>query len=309
MIKKVLVTGGSGFIGSHLLDDLLRSGYKVVILDHSMGRQDRIKEYLTQVKVYYSDKDNLEEMFEKEKFDAIIHLATKYLKVHDGITDVESIINVNVKFPATLVDLAVQNKVKYFINTGTFFEFAKSDKPLTEESPTEAYNLYSASKLAFAQFLKFYSEKYDLKVIDFKLFAPFGDKDNDKLMALLVKTIESGAKLEFSGGEQSWNFTYVKDIAKAYICALKYFDKKPNKFLDVNVGYDKSYSIREVAKMLEEIAGKKLNIAWGANPYAKDEIFYANCDNTRLKRILGWAPSYDIKSGLKKTYDYFKEIK
>jgi len=309
MIKKVLVTGGAGFIGSHLLEELLQNNYEVVILDHSMGRQDRIKDFLSSVKVYFSDKDDLAEMFEKEKFDCIIHLATKYLKVHSGVADVESIIDVNVKFPTILADLAVQNKVKYFINTGTFFEFAKSDKPLTEDSKTEAYNLYSASKLAFAQFLRFYSEKYDFKVIDFKLFAPFGDRDNEKLMALLVKTLESGDKLEFSGGEQRWNFTYVKDIAKAYTCGLKHFEKMKGNFLAINVGYNKAYSIREVARMLEEISGNKLNIIWGAKPYASDEIFFANCDNSRLRKILGWKPSYDIKSGLKKTYDYFKELK
>lgn len=304
--KTILVTGGAGFIGSHILDLLIESGYQIIIIERSGSNLDRISEYLSKIKIYFSDQNGLQNAFEENKIDTVIHLATRYLKTHESTADVESILDTNVKMPSIICQLCIEHQVKYFINTGTFFEYKNKDAPLKESDPKWAYNLYAASKLAFEEILKFYSANYDLKVIDFKLFAPFGDRDNDKLMSYLVKVLNSGEKVDFSGGEQSWNFTYVKDIAIAYLKAIENIDKIQNYEL-INVGYEKAVSIREIAEIFEKISGKKFKINWGAKPYAENEIMYANADISKLKSLLHYQPEFTLEDGLKATYEYFSK--
>ncbi|MDD5627244.1 MAG: NAD(P)-dependent oxidoreductase [Patescibacteria group bacterium] len=304
MIKTVLVTGAAGFIGSHLLENLLKKNYRVIALLHSASNNTRIEPFRRAVKIYYSDKNELGLIFKESHIDCIIHLATKYIKKHNNLNEVEEMIDTNVKFPSLLCQLAIQAEVKYFINTGTFSEYKMKNLPLKEEDEKCAYNLYAATKLSFAEILKYYANSYNFKVIDFKLFAPFGDRDNEKLMAFLIKSLNKGEEIEFSGGEQRWNFTYVKDIAQAYLCALKHFNKIV-KFEGFNVGYDKAYSIKEITKKIEKIANKKFNIIWGAKPYIENEVYYVNCDNSKLKKILKWKPLYNLDYGLEKTYYYY----
>lgn len=304
MIKKVLVTGGAGFIGSHLLEDLLKNQYQVILLSHSSAGTERINKLLEKIKIYYSDRHALNSIFQKNKIDCVIHLATKYLKDHRDIKDVQEIMDTNIKFPSLLCELCIQNKVKYFLNTGTFFEYKFKKSPLKERDQKQAYNLYAASKLAFLEILKYYTENYDLKAIDFKLFAPFGEKDNEKLMDFLMKSLISGAKIKFSKGEQRWNFTYVKDITYAYLCALKQFPKLSH-FETFNVGYSEAYSIQEIVRKIERISGKRFQIVWGAKPYPQNEIFYVNCDNTQVRKKLKWQPQYNLNFGLKATYNYY----
>ena len=305
--ETILVTGASGFIGSHLLESLLELKYNIVIIERSDSNHERIKSVLKKVKIYYSDKNQTEKAFENNKIDYVIHLATRYIKTHNSVEDVDSIVDTNVKFSSELCQYSIQYGVKGFINTGTFFEYKMQNRPIKENDIEEAYNLYSASKLAFQEILKYYAHNDGLKIVTLRLFSPFGDRDNEKLMALLVNTLNSGQVLEFSGGKQQWNFTYIKDIVLAYIKTLEYIKKTEVKNSIFNVGYDKVYSIKDIAKKLEKIAGKKFNILWGAKPYAENEIYYANCDNSKLKKILRWKPKYDIDYGLRKTYEYYSE--
>ncbi|HLB31926.1 MAG TPA: NAD(P)-dependent oxidoreductase [Patescibacteria group bacterium] len=302
-IKTVLVTGGGGFIGSHLLKMLLAKNYKVIVLERSVNDIVRIKGLLNKIKIYYSN-DDPEKIFHENDIDALIHLATLYLKEHNCPEQAKSLIDVNIGFTTVLAELCSKHKVRCFINTGTFFEYELTDKKISETSNKAPYNLYAATKTAAAQILRYYSLGKGLKVINLYLFAPFGDGDNEKLMALLVRALVDNTLLDFSGGDQRWNFTYVKDITAAYVCALEKADKI-NNYENFNVGYDKVYSIKEIAKKLEKISGKKLKVNWGAKSYVDNEIFYVNADNTKLRRALGWKPKYDVDSGLRQTYEYF----
>jgi len=308
MIKTVLITGGGGFIGSHIIDLLLAKDYQIIILERSPSGLQRIQHHLSKIKAYYSESSKVDDIFCENKIDCVIHLAARYIKNHSSIQDVEEILDTNVKFSSTLVEACRLHNVKHFINTGTFFEYQASNKPIKEGGEKKACNLYAASKTAFGDILKYYAENYDIKAANLYLFSPFGDRDNEKLMAFLVKGLASQEKIDFSGGEQSWNFTYVKDIALAYLSVLENFDKI-NGFVEFNVGYSEAISIRNIVKKLEEISGKKLNISWGAKPYVENEIFYANCDNSKIKEILGWQPKYDIDYGLRETYKYYSERK
>lgn len=306
MIKNILISGTTGFIGSHVTEEALKKGFNVIALKRSDSDVWRIKDFIDRVKLYDIDQVSLERIFDENKIDCIIHLGSKYIKNHTTLDEAEEMIDFNVGFSSKLCEICVERGIKYFVNTGSFFEYKQKKEPLIESDEIAPYNFYSATKTAFSDILKYYAVAFDFKAVNLRLFANFGEKDNEKMILFLIKSLINGAKeIKFSGGEQKWNFTYVKDTAKAFICAVEKIEQSENKYEVVNVGYDKAYSIKEIVGILEEISGKKLDIRWGSVPYIRNEIFYSNCSNKKAKEFLGWVPDYDFIKGMKNTYDYY----
>lgn len=304
--KTILLTGATGFIGSHLLPKLLEKKYQVIILKKSSSPIWRIKKLLPQVKSYNLDQISLRLPFQENKIDCLIHLAAKYVKRDQNYGQIEKMVDTNLKIPSLLCHLCLRHKVKYFINTGTFFEYQTSSKPLTENSPFKSYNFYAATKTAFSQILKQHTEELGFKAIDFKLASVFGPKDNPKLLNFLIKSLIRGQKIDFSPGDQRWNFTYVEDTIQAYLNTIQHLPKLSS-YETLNIGYNKPHSIKDIVKNLEKISGKKLNITWGAKPYPENEIMFANYDHSKAKKLINWKPSYNLYTGLEKTYNYYQK--
>ncbi len=302
MIKTIFLTGGNGFIGSHLLKALLESGYRAIISTRANSDLGRIHHLTKKVRLVDASKKSLVRTFSTEEIDCVIHLAAKYIKNHENSDGVDQMIDSNIKFPSFICQLCLDHKVKYFINTGTFFEYLQQNRPLKESSKIVPYNLYAATKLSFLEILKHYANN-GLVTVDLKLFAPYGERDNEKLIPFLIRSLVSGDKIDFSGGEQRWNFTYVKDIVEAYLLVLKNLEKFSG-FQSFNVGTSKTYSIKQIVRKLENISGKKLNIYWATKPYPPNEIMYANANSNKIYSVLSWKPRYSLESGLRNTFDY-----
>ncbi len=299
--EAVLVTGATGFIGSHLVRRLVKDGYKVVGIKRSSSKMDRISEISSKVSWYGTGKASLGKAFEENKVKAVMHLATKYVKSGESYEEVEEMIEANLNLGMRLVEKCLEFGVKSFINTGSCFEFELRGQKIKEGDKKSAYNLYAGMKLGFSQVLKYFGGRGKLKVVDMKLFAPFGDGDNFKLMQFLVKNLKEGKEIEFSGGEQRWNFTYVGDVVEALMVGLERVSGVKG-YEEVCCGYERAVSIRMIARKLEKIAGKKLKIKWGVKPYVDNEIMQVSCDNSKLKSW-GWKVKYGLDEGLKKTYN------
>lgn len=306
MIKQILITGGTGFIGSHVVEAALKKDFEIIVIKRSDSSPQRIEHLIDKIKIYDIDKVSLNAIFDENNIDCVVHLGSNYIKNHKTVEEVREMIDFNVGFSAQLCEICVEKGVKHFVNTGSFFEYRQKNESLTENSEIYPYNLYSATKVAFHEILKYYANAFDFKVIDLKLSATFGERDNEKMILFLIRSLLNGSRgIKFSGGEQKWNYTYVKDVAGAFIVAIDKIESIEKPYEAVCVGYDKVYSIREIAKILEDISGKQLDIEWGAVPYIQNEIFYANCDNKKAKEFLGWVPQYDFLEGIKNTYNYY----
>lgn len=299
--EAVLVTGATGFIGSHLVNRLVSEGYKVVGIKRSSSKMDRLGSLADKVKWYGVSEAQLDKAFKENKIKTVMHLATKYVKSGETSKGVDEMIETNLDLGMRLVGKCTEYGVKSFINTGSFFEFELGKRKIKEGDKKSAYNLYAGMKLGFSQVLKFYAGQGKLKVVDMKLFAPFGDKDNFKLVQFLVRNLKEGKVVEFSGGEQRWNFTYVGDIVEALMVGLGKVETVEG-YEEVCVGYDRAVSIRMIVKKLEKLAGKRLKIKWGVKPYTDNEIMQVSCDNSKLKSW-GWRVKYGLDQGLKRTYD------
>ena len=307
MIKTILLTGATGFIGSFLLPELLKERYKVIIVKRLTSDTWRIQDYLDQVQIY-TIEEGLERPFKEHRIDYVIHLATHYVKWNENLNDVQKMIDCNIAMTVQLCQLSAEHNVHHFLNTGTMFEYKQKNTPLKEDDERQPYNLFSATKIISDDMVRYYTffNKH-FKVIDLKLFSPFGEKDHPKVLVFLTQSLINNKEIDFSGGEQRWNFTYVKDIVEAYLCALRYFSTMIG-YESFNIGYDQAYSLKECVAILEKIAGRKLAIRFGAKPYVDHEIFYVNCDPAKAKKKLGWKPKYNLASGLRCMYNYYKML-
>ncbi|MBI5680827.1 MAG: NAD(P)-dependent oxidoreductase [Methanobacterium sp.] len=304
MNKTVLVTGGTGFIGSHVIERLLEDKFDVILLKRSYSDVWRVKNILEYIQSYNIDEIKLEDIFKKEDIDSIFHIAAYYKKFHSS-NDLDSLISSNITFPVKLLELSNEYNVNHFINTGTFFEYSNKPLPVTEENTKTPFNLYAMTKIVFESILKTYATKKEIKATTLNLFSTYGPKDNEyKLFPQLIKAALKEEEIKLSQGFQKLDFVYVKDIASAYMQCMNNMDSLPN-YDAINIGNGFPYSIREIVSVIEEILGKPIGKIWG-NP-AEEEIDITFASKDKSSSILKWAPKYSLHNGLNETITYYRD--
>jgi len=299
----ILVTGASGFIGSHTIERLVSIGCTVAILKRPNSDFSRIEHLLHKVKIF-SIEDGLEIVFQNFRVDYVLHLATLYKKF-DATGDVEDMIEANISFPVKLLELGIQSDLKGFINTGTFFEYDCSILPVNESAQTLPYNFYAKTKLAFESFLQSYSNK--LNINTFRLFSPYGERDNYKLIPMIIQKALSKETIKLSDGMQKLDFIYVLDIVDAYIKALEEMSQlnQVGSYSMFNLGNGIPISVREIVSVIEQHLGESLDVVWGDPSVLDIPVVYA--DISKIKRELSWQPSYSIHQGIAKTIEFYRK--
>jgi len=288
---KVFITGATGFIGKHLVRSLQKEGIEVAI-NLQDGEESPFSE---SVKNYFlCKKDILSdiEFFIRENFDGIIHLASLYLTDHDP-EDVGHLIESNVKFGTYVLECGAKAKVKWFINTGTFWQ----DYQNSDYSPV---NLYAASKQAFESIAQYYIETNQIRFCTIRLSDTYGLEDTrPKIFNHWIRIAKTGETLDMSWGEQIIDISYIDDIVNAYVLLASHLQN--NNLLVTNGSVyatkaEKRYTLKELAAIFEEITGSKLSIKWGARSYREREVMIP-WENAVV--VPDWKPKVSIKEGLK----------
>lgn len=307
----ILITGGTGFIGSHLIYRLLKLNHNIFLLKRSFSKTWRIKDILNQLIVFDIDKlDTLDEIFNNHKIELVMHLAGKHFKHHSSFEEAKELNESNIILGANILEVAIKYHVRGFINTGTFSEYRPAKEPLSEKNLIKPYNYYSVTKIAFEQFLKYYAIKNKIRGVTLKLFSPYGDKDNDKIIPLVIKSIIHKKHLVITNMYQKLSFTYVEDVIDAYIKAMKFIMSDDYKHYEqFNIGSGKYYSIEQLIKIIEKITNNICKILPSSSFIPKSELYTIRCNFSKAKRMIGWYPKTDIYTGLKKTYDYYLNYK
>lgn len=303
MAKYILLTGGTGFIGSHLLEELLNLNKKIILLKRSFSNTWRIDEFKENENLILKDidKENLKNIFNQYEIEGIFHLAS-FVQKHHELNTVEKMINSNVNFPTTLLENAVNNNVKFFINTGTCLEYS-SKPPLNENSEIKPFNLYASTKSAFEDILKFYSNNYDIHCATLKLFTPYGPKDNEmKIIPYLIVNSIKKDSIAIKSPEKKLDFIYVKDVISSYITVMNHMPEF-KEYTSFNIGTGIGTRIKDVLQIIESEVGKNEKIKYG--DLENDEFW---CSNKKIKNELNWAPKTELKKGIKCTIDYYKQI-
>jgi nucleoside-diphosphate-sugar epimerase len=289
---KILLTGATGFLGSHLLPELIRKDYKVIIVKRSFSDPWRIRDCLPLVKSFDIDKINIEEIFHKNKIDVIMHLATDYGKKNSN--DITQMLQCNIELPTKLLQMGAKYKNTVFINTHT--------------SADSKYTLYSAMKNAFLEIMNYFVANHEMRFINLKLEYMYGEKDdNTKFIPFVLESIFNKTEIKASGGQQKRDFIYVKDVVDAYLKVLDNLGKLRKKYLLCEIGTGKSIPLKNFVIKAEKISGHKANIKWGTISYRKNETFDSKANINLAKKLLNWHPKVSLGKGLENTINWYKK--
>lgn len=303
---KILVTGGAGFIGSHINKLLLDQGHEVVVYDNlSKGFTELVDARAKFIKGEISDEESLVKAL--EGVDSVIHLASLIeipLSVFDPVGFAEN----NIMGSIHLFQAMKKAQVKKIVFSSTAVVYGEPQKlPLTENHPLSATNPYAASKIAVEAMLDSYHHLENFDVTILRYFNPYGpgEKHQPETHAIpnFISSALKGEPLPvFWAGEQTRDFIYVEDLAEAHIKALDL--SGINIF---NVGSDHGIKVKEVIELLGKIIGKELEVKDLGERPGDVEANYASSE--KLKQATGWQAKNSLEEGLRKTVEWFKEKK
>jgi len=313
-MKKVLVTGASGFIASRVTEQLLSQGVEVVGIDNMNDYYDiRLKEYrLGQLqgkkgfqyqKMDIENREGLKDLFDKHEFDVVFNLAAR-AGVRYSMENPHVYMTTNAMGSLNLLEEMKRKKVKKFILASTSSLYAGQKMPFNEELAVNTpISPYAASKKAAEVMAYSYHYLYGIDVSVVRYFTVFGPAGRpDMSIFRFIKWIDQGQRLEiFGDGGQSRDFTYVEDIARGTILAAKELG-----FEVMNLGGGQNpISINTVISGIEKRLGKKAEI--DNRDFHKADILETWADISKAKRLLGWEPKISFEQGLDKTIQWYQE--
>lgn len=290
-MRKILITGASGFIGVNLTKRLVERDFEVHVLVRSMENLSRFDAVINNIHVhhYTGDMESMMAIFGAAQPQAVIHLAALFLAEHEP-KDVTSLINSNILLGGHLLEAMSAHGVRCLVNTGTHWQYYSG----ASYNPT---SLYAATKKAFEDIANYYVQAHGLKMLTLIIYDTYGPMDKrPKLFSLLNRVKETSEELKMSPGDQLIGLVHIDDVIDAYVTAI-------NTLSQSSVPLQESFfltpcaflKLRDVVMKYEEVNCCKLNILWGARPYRAREIM----DPYIGHRLPGWTPRITLEQGLR----------
>jgi len=286
---KILLTGATGYLGSHLATYLIKNNYNVTILKRSTSSMERllkIKDYLA---CYDIDNIDLITLFKKQNnFDAIIHTATCYGKNNEKKKE---IFEANTLFPIKLIETSILFKTKIFINTDTYYN-------VDGGIPFNLTN-YILSKKKFLDKAKLLTLKNKIRLINLRLEHVYGPKDSEKKFVNWVvnSILKEDNKIKLTKCEQKRDMIYIDDVVDAFGKVLNNISKIDDYYIDVGVGCGSTITFREFAELVLKLTKSSSKLIFGSVPYQKNEIMFSKADNKILKKFK-WKCKINLEQGL-----------
>ncbi len=283
----ILMTGATGYLGSHILRAITQLHgdvtYKMIVLKRSSSNTFRIDPVIKKVITYNLDEINLEQVFEENAIDYILHCATNYGR--KSVNPMQ-VIEANLVLPIKLLECGRKYNVKSFINTDTILD--------------KGINHYSLSKKQFLDWLIGYKSNLVCVNVELGHFYGPGD-DTTKFISYIVdQLVKNVEKIDLTLGEQKRNFTYVDDVVTAFIKVINHIPELEKGLYQFQVCGKEVVTIKEVVCMVRDMMkNTTTKLAFGALPYRENEVMTASSDSLAIK-ALGWVEEYTLANGLKK---------
>jgi len=304
----VLVTGGAGFIGSHLVDELLRQEYGVIVVDNlSTGNVENLDPSALLYSWDIREFKSLEKLFQIHKPSYVFHLAAQ-ISVSESTKDPKKDADINILGMLNLLELSVKYGVKKFIfssSGGVMYGEDPERIPTPESCKENPISPYGISKLAGEKYLSFYSIEHDLEYVALRYSNVYGPRQNPHgeagVVAIFTKRMLEGREVTiFGDGENVRDYIYVKDVVNANMLAMK---RAKNVSLNIGTGIGTTVNelFNKLCKFIPEYSMKPVYA-----PPRPGDLRRSILDNTLAKKILGWEPSWKLEDGLRETVEWFR---
>ena len=304
----ILILGGAGYIGSHTVKAILDSGYEAIVIDnlvtgHKAAVDKRAKFYEGDIR----DKKFLDEVFRKEKIDAIVHFAA-YSLVGESVENPLKYYDNNLLGTKTLLEAMVENKINNIVFSSTAATYGEPKKmPITESDMTEPTNPYGETKLAMEKMFKWCEKAYGVKYVSLRYFNACGadesgiigedhEPETHLIPVILKNAINNnsvkifGTDYPTSDGTCVRDYIHVTDLASAHVLAVKYL-LEGGKSDIFNLGNGVGFSVREVIETAKKVMGKEIEAIEAPRRAGDPATLVASSE--KIKNVLGWNPSHD----------------
>lgn len=303
---KVLVTGGAGFIGSHVVDRLIDEGYEVVIIDDlSSGSEKNINRKAEFYKLDIQDS-KLESVFQKEKPDFVNHHAAQ-IDVRRSVSDPLFDAGINVLGTINILRNCIKYKIKkvIFASSGGAVYGEQKVFPAPESHQLKPVSPYGITKLAGENYLYYYKTVHGLDYTALRYANVYGPRQNPfgeaGVIAIFIQKILNGGQPVVNGdGSQTRDYIYVEDVVNANILAMT--DNTSDRALNIGTGIETS--VNGIFNHIKEIIGRDMEEKHGPAKTGEQKRSVLEC--SKAKETLHWEPETSLTAGLKKTCNYFK---
>ncbi len=300
----VLVTGGAGFIGSHIVDRLLSFGNKVIIVDNlSTGKKENINPKAIFYPIDIADEKTLKCVFEKHKITYVIHQAAK-INLNVMLEDPSNDIKSSVLGTLNLLNLCVSSKVKKFVYASSVAVYGKPERlPVSENDQLIPVYSYGIAKKCAEEYIRYYSDYYGLNYTILRYANVYGPRQpiygEVGVIAIYTDRVTKGEPLVIYGdGAHLRDYVYVDDVVDVTLNALRGHDRGI-----FNVGCGTGVSVKEVFENFCSSSGKILNHKY--EPERVGELGFFYCDISKLAKAMQWSPKVSIKEGIRRTLSYY----
>jgi UDP-glucuronate 4-epimerase len=315
-LRNILITGGAGFIGSHLVDRLMSEGdWRITVVDDFNDfydpaiKQANIEQHISNsnFKLFAADiRDfySLHEVFREEKFDCIVHLAAR-AGVRPSLSEPRLYVETNIDGTMNLLELARANGVGQFIFGSSSSVYGENRKvPFSEDDPIfKPISPYAATKAAGELICHTYSHLHDMRIVCLRFFTVYGARQRpDLAIHKFAKLISAGQPIPvFGDGTTRRDYTYVDDIIQGVRAAIDY---DQTNYEVINLGESRTVELRELISLLETALGKRAEI--DRQPTQPGDVPQTYADISKARRLLNYDPQTPIEDGIRKFVDWFQ---
>jgi CDP-paratose synthetase len=292
-MQTILLTGGTGYLGSHLAFSLLSSGHRVAVLKRKDSDLSRIKVFASSL-IFFNVEDGLDKPFHiLGKVDSVVHTATCYGRL--GQTSLE-VFEANMVFPLKLLHVAINYGVDSFYNTDTFFN-TTNEQNLFKSS-------YTLSKHQFNEWGRSLGSAGIVKFINLRLEHLYGPLDGaHKFSMYIVRScLRNVPEIRLTNGEQKRDFVHVSDVVRAIICVLEMGPKLGLSYHEFGIGSGHAVSVREFVNLVHRLTNSRSTLLFGALADREDEIMHSHADTSLLQKG-GWSCQMSLEQGLRQTIE------